>query len=161
MITPLPEKIRITGPDIDPTNLKKSGKDKLTGDLELYVVEPSDLVASARSKYDAHYLEKTRRKDPSQDGVAQEALDCLEELKAQGRSTEELWTVYGYSPVNVVKEAQKEEQRIIRELHEKPSKDVEQNPKVKLVVADVKTKHNIPEKVVEPAEPVAFGPEME
>ena len=141
MITPLPEKICITGRNVDPGNFKDPDSVTPTHGLEM---SPEDLTPEARVKYDAYYAEKARRKDPSQPGVAQEALDCLEYLRANKLSTD-LLHKYGYSHRSTVKPALREEARIIAELKCKPSKDVEENPAIALKVADVKAKNKIDE----------------
>jgi hypothetical protein len=153
MATPLPEKIWITGKNhIDPENFK-GGVDTTQDELS-----PDDLSTtggqdSPRAKYDAYYAEKARRKDPSQPGVAQEALDLLDELKADDRSSAELWEVYGYSPRHVAKKAQKEEKRLIAELRSKAFGDVQESAEVALKKADVKAKHGIPDWVPAPDPP--------
>ena len=94
------------------------------------------------------YAEKKRRKNLADPTVAQEAIDCAEWLAAEGRTPGEAWSVYGYSRQRAVKAAQAEEQRMIRELRVKPSKDVSGM----LDVAAVKEKYEITE-YVKPVEP--------
>ena len=109
-----------------------------------------------KTVWEAFYTEKARRKDPSQPGVAKEALALLAELKAAGRSTGELWA-YGYSHRSTLAPARNEESRIVRELAIKPSAEIVANPAVALSVTDVKEKYSIDEfvpKVVE--EPVVI-----
>lgn len=143
MATPLPEKVCITGDSIDFENL-------LAGAIATFkpgptaTVSPDDLTPEARAKYDAYYAEKARRKDPSQVGVAQEALDLLDECLSSGCSTAKLHS-YGYSMRSTVMPAVAEEQRIIKELAEKPSADIEESTEVALKVADVKAKYSIAE----------------
>ena len=152
MTTPLPEKIYLNKSVWNNLTTEGQARARIKG----YEVRPDDLTAEALVKYLAHYAEKARRKDPSQPGVAQEALDCLAELKGEGRSTAELWEQYGYSIRSTVRPAVAEETRLVRELAVKPSADVVVNPAVKLVVTDVKTKYSIDEyvaPVVEPVEP--------
>lgn len=93
--------------------------------------------------------EQTRRKDISQTGVAQEALDVLAALP-EGASPSEVFTEHGYSLSHVLKPALAEEHRIVEELLVKPSKDVASDM---LVVKDVQSKHEIAEFVApEPVE---------
>lgn len=129
MTTPLPEKIHLNGR------------------------YPDDLSAGDRTKYAAYYAEKARRKDPTQPGVAQEAIDCVEELLAAGRSPSEAWTTYGYSLQHALKPAKAEEKRIVAELLVKPSKDVTSSI---LDVAAVKVAKEIPEYV----KPVVKDPKV-
>ncbi|KKN87428.1 hypothetical protein LCGC14_0258830 [marine sediment metagenome] len=135
---PLPEKIEITA-NVAPDNLNDGARAKYDSGEQTGVFEPKDLSTAARVKYDAYYAERIRRRDPSQPGVAQEALDCLAELKADNRSTEELHRL-GYSYRSTLKPAQNEEKRIQRDLGRMLSKDVQENPAVALKVADVKGK---------------------
>lgn len=125
MATPLPEKVDLNG------NM------------------PEELAAADRSKYEARKLEESRRKNLAAEGVAQEALDCVEALLAEDRSPSEAFTVYGYSLAHVVKPALAEVERITSELRAKPSKDVQSD--LGLDVAAIMTKHGIEEFV--PPEP--------
>jgi len=105
-----------------------------------------------KTVWEAFYTEKARRKDPSQPGVAKEALALLAELKAAGRSTGELWA-YGYSHRSTLAPARNEESRIVRELLSKPSAEIVENPDCPLKVAEVMVEKAISEfvpKVVEP-----------
>ena len=105
----------------------------------------------------AYYAEKARRKDPSQPGVAKEALALLAELKAAGRSTGELWS-YGYSHRSTLAPARNEESRIVRELAAKPSAEIVENPACPLKVAEVMAEKAITEyvKPVVPKDPVVI-----
>lgn len=114
--------------------------------VKLNGVKPEHLPASEKTKYDAYYAEKARRKDITQEGVAQEALDVLEEIDARDGSSSEVFTVFGYS-LRVLKQAIAERERIQRELAVKPSKDVSSEI---LSVAEVKAKYEIPEFKAEP-----------
>ncbi len=122
--------------------------------------KPKDLSKTERAKYDTRVKEEARRKDPSQPGVAKEALECLRELQAANRSSSEAWTHYGYSLRGSVKPAEREETRIVRELACKPSKDIEVNQAVALVVEEVRVAKGIAEYVkpesapAEPKDPV-------
>jgi len=101
--------------------------------------------------------EEARRKDLTQAGVAQEALDALEEIEARNGSSSEVFTEHGYSLSHVLKRAQKEEKRIAEELQRKPSKDISSEV---LDVAAVKAKKGIPE-WVKPTEPKGKSKELE
>lgn len=90
--------------------------------------------------------EQKRRKDITQDGVAQESLDKLKVIKTKRMSSSEVFTKHGYSLSSVLKLAIAEKERIISELRSKPSKDVESDI---LDVAKIKTDEEIPE-FVEP-----------
>jgi len=102
----------------------------------------------AKSKVTERETEEARRLDLNASGVAQEALDCVGELEAEGRSPSEVFLIYGYDP-RIVKKAKVEENRIAQELKKKPSKDV---PDTFLKVSDVKAKKGIAEFVPEPEE---------
>jgi len=102
----------------------------------------------------AFYVEKKRRKNLDDPTVAQESIDCAEWLKEQGRSSKDLWEVYGYSHERALKPAVNEEQRIVRELAAKPSKDVSSDL---LDVSQVMTKYDIAEYV----KPVVVEPDSE
>lgn len=91
--------------------------------------------------HDLSTEEQARRKDISQAGVAQEALDVLAALP-EGTSPSEVFTEHGYSLSHVLKPAISEELRIVEELRSKPSKDVSSDM---LNVSDVKTKYEISE----------------
>jgi len=114
---------------------------------------PDDLSGPDRAKYNQYYAERDRRKDPSRANVAQEALDCLEELAAIRHSSSEAFTVYGYCLTRTVKPAVQEEKRLIAELRRKPINEIAANPQVALNPAAVKSKHGIPDFVEPPAEP--------
>lgn len=160
---PLPDKICITGKNIDPVNFKKSVRDAMPANLAEAVLTPDDLLAGPRIAYDVYYAEKARRKDPSRPGVAQECLDCMAHLKANKLPKNYLHEVYGFSHRSTLKPAQAEEGRIIRELAAGPSKDIVENVAVPLKVADVMVAKEIVEfvpKVVEPVD-LDFGPEPE
>jgi hypothetical protein len=94
--------------------------------------------------------EQAKRKDITQAGVAQAALDKLEELEAEGLSSSEVFTEHGYGITGVVIPAQAEVERIKAELKSKPSKDVASTI---LDVVAVKTKHGIAEYVPPEPEP--------
>lgn len=116
--------------------------------VKLNGVKPEHLPASEKTKYDAYYAEKARRKDITQEGVAQEALDVLDEINARSGSSSEVFTVFGYS-LRVLKQAIAERERIQRELAVKPSKDVKSSI---LDVSQVMAMHGIKE-WVKPVEP--------
>ena len=162
MAIPLPEKIYITGVDVDPDNFRKEEAEVLA---RLNVapakreMKPDDLTTTpdggARKKYDDYYVERARRADPTQPGVANEALDALADCKANKRSTEELHRL-GYSYHSTVKPAQNEEKRVVQQLKSKASKDVTSPFFSAEEVGQVMTKHDIAEfkpKAVEP-EPI-------
>lgn len=94
--------------------------------------------------HDLDPAEQARRKDITQADVAQEALDKMEELEAEGRSPSEAFTEHGYSLSHVLKPAIAERQRIARELRVKPSAEVASDI---LDVATVQTKYAIAEYV--------------
>lgn len=146
MTTPLPEKIEITV-NVNPDNLNAAARARYSSGVQRDVFAPDDLTPEARAKYDAYYAEKAKRKDPTQPGVAQEAIDCVEELLAAGRSPGEAWTVYGYSLSHALAPARNEERRVVQQLQTKPSKDVAPNPACPLDVSYVKAKHAISEYV--------------
>lgn len=102
-----------------------------------------------------HHLsteEQARRKDITQAGVAQEAIDKLAELEAVGASSSDVFIENGYSLSHVLDVALSEEKRIVHDLQRMPSKDV---TSAYLVVQDVKTKYAIAEFVPAPApEPI-------
>lgn len=86
--------------------------------------------------------EQARRKDINQSGVAQEALDKLEELEADRKSSSEVFTEHGYSLSHVLKPAIKERARVVEELRTKPESEVVSDI---LDVAAVKSKFAIPD----------------
>mgnify|MGYP001088437194 CR=1 FL=1 len=91
--------------------------------------------------------EQARRKSIEQAGVAQEALDCLEEIDARHGSSSEVFTEHGYS-LRLLKASIAERERIKRELAVKPSRDVASEI---LDVKAVQAKHEIPEFKAKPA----------
>ena len=94
-------------------------------------------------------VEELRRKTPTETDVGKEALKVYKELIAEGRSPSEAFTIYGYG-LRVVKQAIRDEQRILSELATKPAKDVEAGC---LDVAAVMVENDVVEfKVVEPVE---------
>jgi hypothetical protein len=111
-------------------------------------------MATALPKTEAaRVTEEARRKDVNAADVPQEALDCYEELIAAGKSPREAFTEYGYS-LRVVDAARADQDRVVHELKNKPSADVEEKL---LKVSTMKTKHAIDEfvpKVVEEPEPI-------
>ncbi|MCK5019280.1 MAG: hypothetical protein KAS32_19630 [Candidatus Peribacteraceae bacterium] len=70
------------------------------------------------------YIEKKRRKNLNDPAVAKEAIDCVAWLRSQKQSAKEAWEIYGYSYRGATKPAKDEEDRVVRELKAKPSKDV-------------------------------------
>ena len=135
-----------TEPEALPPKLKLSSHiDRSKG--ETY----KDLPVAERKIYDDYWTAYHRRKDPSQPGVAQEALACVAWLKQEGRSESEADNLFGYSAARTCKPAKREEDRIVRELGEKPAKDVSSSM---LVVLDVMVAKGIPEFV-----PKAGAPE--
>lgn len=94
------------------------------------------------TEYAARTAEEARRKDPTQANVAQEAIDCLEELEATGRSSSEVFIVYGYSLSHVLKLALQDENSIVNQLRRMPSAEVVAQY---LDVNTVKTKYGIAE----------------
>ena len=115
--------------------------------------EAKDLEGDDKVTYDLRVAEEARRKNPSVEGVAKEALACIAWLESKNRSSSEAWTEFGYSLPWTVAPAKAEEQRIVRELHQKPSKDIVMNEAVALEVADVQIKYNIDEYVAPTPEP--------
>ena len=109
---------------------------------------------------DERNVERARRQDVSIEGVAQEALDVYHELEANKQSPREVLTEYGFLLCDVLKPAKRDEERIIKELGLKPSKDVAGGV---LKVSDVKIKYSIdefvPKVVEEEPEPEIVEPE--
>lgn len=135
-VTPLPPKRKLGIVGIPP---RKETKEALS--------------TEDRAQYEAYYAERARRKDPTQPGVAQEALDCLAYLKAEGRSSSEAFTEYGYSLSAVCRPALAEQERICSELRRKPPSAV---TSALLDVRAVQAAHSIPDFVPRP-EPKAEG----
>ena len=92
--------------------------------------------------HDLNKDEQARRKDITQEGVAQEALDTLETINTVSGSSSDVFIEHGYSLSHVLKPAIVERVRVVSELKQKPSKDVESNI---LDVAAVKVQFSIPE----------------
>ncbi len=84
--------------------------------------------------------QQLRRKDITREGVAQEALDVLESLAAEGWSSSEAFTSHGYSLSRVCKQALKEENRIREKLLRAKLEDVTSTI---LSPVDVKMKYSI------------------
>ena len=110
-------------------------------------VKAEDLKGDDKVAYEARRDEEARRKDITMGGVAQEALDVLDDINARNGSSSEVFTPladgtqYGYS-LRLLKAAIAERERIKGELRVKPSKDVASEI---LDVSAVMTKYDINE----------------
>ena len=122
-------------------------------DMDAAGGDPGKLKAAAKKKYDDRKKEESRRKDKDSAGVASEAVEFYHELMEQGRSPSEVFTDPergGYSLSRVLKPALADEQRILADLAQKPSADVEDGL---LKVVDIQTRHEVPE-WTPPPEPI-------